>query len=658
MRALTFFQFIRNHGRILLILVGLFTLVCGFGAGKISVDNSLPVWQSSNDPNWVRYQEFIQAHQITDPLLIYLPESNYEITLPLSDTLATLEQVDHINTLTVQPASGEKSTLISLFPLYGTGPKDLSQLLGSTEKTLQQQSVKRYHLGGVWLLTDKLDKLSSRATQTMFPLVIALLTGILFLLFRNSKDVVLIMACGLLPGLQLTGLMGLAGIKMNMVLLALPPLTLILGISHGIHLLSKQTTGLNEPLERVAQVAPPCLLSGITTALGFLSLLFSQYHPVQELGAWGATGALLSLLNSLILLPVFFKKARKNISFQFLEPLAQTIFRRKNYILPGVMVAIILSLLGTRQLQRGSFILDFFSEDSAVTRDYQVIEQVGIGLTPLEIDLEKTDLTNQQIAEIIQELNAEEPAITHDLYAFNSGIVVPRSTPHGAQFLTFSGLNFMLEDISRITLLTKTMASEKTLAMVDEIENFCQNHFGKRDLPYVTGSIPLYTRGQKTLFSSLMISFSIAFISISLIMGLVLRSFRLGLLAILPNLLPVLLVLGFMGIAGIPLSVATVTVASIVFGIVVDDTIHFLHNWKQSQSTTNSLEKLGHVFATTGPAMIMTTCIAGIGFLGFAASPFMPLRNFGLLISLAMWLALFCDLVLLPALLLSGTTRE
>ena len=138
-------------------------------------------------------------------------------------------------------------------------------------------------------------------------------------------------------------------------------------------------------------------------------------------------------------------------------------------------------------------------------------------------------------------------------------------------------------------------------------------------------------------------------------MGLVLRSARLGVLAIIPNFLPVLLILGLMGWAGIPLSVATVTVASIIFGIVVDDTIHFLHSWKEKTKEYSDIAmRLQAVFSHVGPAMITTTLVAGTGFLGFIASPFLPLRNFGLLISMSLWLAIYCDLLLLPALLLFG----
>ncbi len=186
------------------------------------------------------------------------------------------------------------------------------------------------------------------------------------------------------------------------------------------------------------------------------------------------------------------------------------------------------------------------------------------------------------------------------------------------------------------------------------MERFFQDRFGTSTIPYVTGSVPLYTRGQKQLFFSMLESFSAAFISIALLIGLLLRSVKMGLIAMVPNLLPVLLVIAIMGWFGIPLSVATITVASIIFGIVVDDTIHFLYCYRNQDETLTPRQRLDYVFQQVGAPIITTTLVTGTGFLAFLASPFIPLAYFGLLISLALWMALICDLTVLPILLMGG----
>lgn len=145
-------------------------------------------------------------------------------------------------------------------------------------------------------------------------------------------------------------------------------------------------------------------------------------------------------------------------------------------------------------------------------------------------------------------------------------------------------------------------------------------------------------------------SFSIAFMAITLLIGLMLRSVRMAFIAMIPNLLPVILVLALMGLLDIPLSVATMTVASIIFGIVVDDTIHYLYTYQNIREKGHA--RLNQVFQQVGAPIITTTIVTGTGFLAFLASPFIPLGHFGLLISLALWMALFCDLFILPLLLM------
>lgn len=648
-------QYIHEHPLLALSFLVLMTLYLGFWAMQSKIDNSLEVWQSDNDPHWSQYHRFIEKYKIEDPLLIYLPDAPSGLHPELVDSIRDIGGVDIVHKIAVKPLSGGRANIVSVIPSHGSSPNQLSSLLEGVKKVLAEKNT-AYHLGGVWFLTDQLNTLSARSTQTLFPVVILILLSVVILIMKRVRSVGLIMTCGLLPGLQLTGLMALAGVKLNMVLLALPPLTMILGMSHAIHLLTKkQDNSSRQAMDIFGQVASPCILSGLTTMIGFLSLTLSSYQPVQQLGIWGAAGAVLSLVSYFLLLPPFFSAALSTRKSSDLAGWIKIIEKFKGAILLVFLLVVVFAVAGTSMLQKGSFILDFFTKDSAVRNDYKVIEEAGIGLTPFEIDLADKNLSPKHLQEMLEILSDNHPQITHFFYSFDSEVVVPEATKNGAPMPSFLGLDFMLADVERLTILTRTLSSEKTLELIDQTEEFFQNYIGRQKRPYVTGSVPLYTRGQKQLFTTLVTSFSAAFIAISIIMGLVLRSVRLGLLSIIPNFLPVLLILGLMGWVKIPLSVATVTVASIVFGIVVDDTIHFLHSWKAKTKNQANIEKrLQAVLNHVGPAMITTTLVAGIGFLGFISSPFLPLRNFGLLISMALWLALICDLLLLPVLLFSG----
>ncbi|AGF77433.1 putative RND superfamily exporter [Desulfocapsa sulfexigens DSM 10523] len=641
---------LRRHRLWVVILMVFLAVVGGYGASKSQVDNSLEVWQSADSPDWLAYQQFLKRTNISDPLLIFIPRQVKGLTLvQIRKALKTLPDVSSCRSVGLETVQGTRGSLLTLMPVGTANPAQLAEILKQIPPIMKAHQVETYHLGGVWYLTKQLDTLSAKATTVLFPVVLLVVSIAVLLLCRTQA--LLILSCGLLSAVLLVGLIGLCGVKMNMVLLALPPLTLILGMAHGIHFSIKRWNPGDTPINVFCRVAPPCALSGVTTAMGFGSLLFSSYGPVRELGLWGAVGTLISLLVTFILVPVFLKPG--SFSKRLVLPAGTSLFlfRKRRKILLALLLALLVAGFGIGRLQKGSLILDFFTDNSVVRLNYQAIEDAGVGLTPIEIDLFRQPLFRSELDGHLKELAIQHPEITHYVYTM---------TNQSEQVVSL-GATMLLPDffssnqkVERLTILIKTISSEATLAIADEMEAFFQSNLGHSTTPYVTGSVPLYTRGQKELFSSMLQSFSVAFVAISLLIGLLLRSIKMGLIAMVPNLLPVVLVISVMGWFGIPLSVATITVASIIFGVVVDDTIHFLYGYQNQDKHLRPRQRLDQVFREVGAPIITTTLVTGTGFLAFLASPFIPLGYFGLLISLSLWMALICDLSILPVLLMEG----
>ncbi|HIP38661.1 MAG TPA: hypothetical protein EYG88_04655 [Desulfocapsa sulfexigens] len=640
-----------KHPKWVMALMLLLALIGGYGSSKSHVDNSLEVWQSADSPDWLAYQQFLKRTTLADPLIIFIPGQVDILTLEeLLEALNEIPDVRSTESVEIETVQETRGNLLTLIPIPDATPPQLAEILTKVTQVFAKLQIDKFHMGGVWYLTEELDSLSSISTTILFPVVLLVVTIVVFFLCRDQT--ILILSCGLISTVLLVGIIGLCGVKMNMVLLALPPLTLILGMSHAIHFSIKKWQPDDTPITLFCRVAPPCALSGITTATGFASLLFSTYQPVRELGFWGAAGTLLSLLVTFILVPVFLKPGR--FSKKLILPQKTTAFLAGNRGIIFTILALTLIFAGTGigRLQKGSLILDFFTDDSQVHLNYQTIEDAGVGLTPIEIDFFHKPVSRTVLDTHLQDLSADYPMITHYLFTMTDQSRQVVSLGAKMAIPDFPG---SARDVERITILIRTISSEATLAIADDFENFFQSRLGISTTPYVTGSVPLYTRGQKKLFSSMLQSFSAAFLAISLLIGVLLRSVRMGLIAMVPNILPVFLVVSIMCWAGIPLSVATVTVASIIFGIIVDDTIHFLYGYhRQSQSLTPQ-QRLDHVFQQVGAPIITTTLVTGTGFLAFLASPFIPLGYFGLLISLALWMALLCDLTVLPVLLLGGT---
>lgn len=344
----------RNRGLTLLLFVGL-SLASGFFALHSRVDNSLAVWQSADDPHWVQYQDFVAHYQIIDPLIVYLPGIDLLALEDTADAIKEQTRANSLQSLAIHALSGEEAGLLFVIPKAQSSPADLAALLTEVEGVLQRQGTP-YHLGGVWYLTTLLDQLSAKSTQTLFPVVLAILSLGVIILVRSRRNVVLVLLCGCLPALQITGLMALCGVKLNMILLALPPCTMILGIAHAIHLVSKEADAEHPDGPRLfAEVAPPSLLSGLTIMIGFFSLYFSSYLPIQQLGLWGTVAGALSLATSLILLGLFFEPAPCRA-----VPLPKgyvAFMARHRLSLAGVFVVlIILSGMGISRLQTGSLV--------------------------------------------------------------------------------------------------------------------------------------------------------------------------------------------------------------------------------------------------------------------------------------------------------------
>ncbi len=630
--------------------MALLLVLGGLGASKSQVDNSLPVWQTTDSPEWLAYQQFLDRTQLTDPLIILIPEQiAWAQMSKINTSFTNLSAIGSCQATLVDTVQGEKATLFNIVPIPDASQSQLAGILDQVEPVLQSYKIDSYYLGGVWYLTKELDNLSGMATTVLFPVVLLVVTIVVFLLCRSAT--ILILSCGLIPAVLLVGIMGFSGVKMNMVLLALPPLTLILGMAHAIHFCIKQWDAKETAASLFSRVAPPCILSGLTTALGFASLLFSSYGPVQQLGFWGAVGTLLSLGITFILVPVFVKPMQFSRKIVLPQHTSDFISRNRSKILITLALTLILAVVGIGRLQKGSLILEFFTDNSTVRTNYQNIEDAGIGLTPIEVDFFTRELSRDDLAPHLKQLAAEYKEITHFILSMDNQTTQVVSLAAKMLIPEFYLPNLKVE---RLTILIRTISSEETLAIADNIEAFFQNNVAASAMHYVTGSVPLYTSGQKQLFSSMLKSFSLAFLSISLLIGILLRSLKIGLIAMVPNLLPVVFVVAVMGWVNIPLSVATMTVASIIFGIVVDDTIHMLYGYQNQPKTMSASQRLDCVFKEVGSPIITTTLVTGTGFLAFLASPFIPLGHFGLLISLALWMALLCDFFVLPVLLLGG----
>jgi predicted RND superfamily exporter protein len=204
----------------------------------------------------------------------------------------------------------------------------------------------------------------------------------------------------------------------------------------------------------------------------------------------------------------------------------------------------------------------------------------------------------------------------------------------------------------RLTLKAPWRDANRYSKMLPELEDHIRTAFGEDTTVVVTGIMTILFRTMSLVSHSMVRSYSLAFVIITILMVLLIGSLRLGLIAMIPNLLPVAFALGVMGYAGMPLDNFTLLVGSIALGLAVDDTIHFMHNYRRYlEETGDSRQAIHNTLQTAGRALLFTTLVLSTGFFIFAFASMSNIANFGILTGLALIVALLADFFLAPALM-------
>jgi predicted RND superfamily exporter protein len=217
---------------------------------------------------------------------------------------------------------------------------------------------------------------------------------------------------------------------------------------------------------------------------------------------------------------------------------------------------------------------------------------------------------------------------------------------------------YMTEDGIQLRFSVRIFESDKNLqrnALIEKTRNDLVNKLElEQDQVHLTGMAILYNNMLQSLFSSQILTIGVVFIAIFIMFIILFQSLSLAAIAVIPNMIPAAMMLGLMGISGIPLNIMTITIAAVCIGISVDDTIHYVHRYKEEFAADhNYWETVKRCHSSIGRAMYFTSVTITLGFSILALSNFIPIIYFGLLTGFAMMIALIADLTLLPVLIAS-----
>ena len=457
----------------------------------------------------------------------------------------------------------------------------------------------------------------------------------------------------------------------------------------------------------------PCVYTSLTTIVAFMSLVVSGIRPVIDFGHMMTVGISSAFIITFIVFPTILmilpnenitekNDITKNITNKF------AIFSIQNYgkIIISAFLILIISIFGISKIKVENRFIDYFHENTEIHQGMLEIDKKLGGTTPFDIIIDKPLASDDKIIvdddfeidELSELLGDEEEEIKGYWLSnpkFKEIVKIHNyldSQPETGKVLSIAtlyklaiGLNndeplsdlqvgaikSSLSDEVRKVLLDPYLSQDETqtritLRIIDSDKNLNRKEFIERvdnflleEMKYskerfnTTNMLVLYNNMLQSLFSSQIQTIGFVFISIMLMFTILFRSFYLAILAIVPNILPATLVLGFMGLKSIPLDLMTITIAAISVGIAVDNTIHYIIRFKREFSQNKNYSKSIKVcHGSIGKAMYYTSSIIIIGFSILSLSNFIPTIYFGLLTGLAMLAALIASLTLLPALLM------
>lgn len=568
-----------------------------------------------------------------------------------------------------------------------------------------------FHLAGSPVFNHELEALNTRDNQLFTPITVALIFVLLIVALRDLVSVTLAMLSVLATLGWVRGIMTFADIPFNTTTSLLAPLLMILTVSVSMHILSRYQNfcaqGMSVPDAVTAtekDVFLPAALTAITTAIGFISLLVSKIPSMRTFGMLAAMGVMISLALGAITIPAVLRLLQRrprhskiNVHFDaVLLWINHVTTKNKKRIFVLALLCLGISALGIPKLRVATHDGEFFPKNHPLNVAYRFIEQRLCGVTPIEVLVESRQSAGIRTPEAlvaisqIQDFLAANKETSRGVSILDWFTMAREATePDSTQSVpldsaTIERLAFVLEAVSardlpywvqdnwstaRIASRSVALNSKQTTDLLHRLEKFARELQRKNpDLKITfTGLVPVFSRMEEYLLQSQISSFSSAFlmigatflflfrsvpVSLGATFQMVFRSVPATLVALVPNIVPIILTLGFMGFADVPLDVVTIMVASITFGILVDDTIHLMHAMQLGLERGLSLDDaIFQAIFATGRAVVFTAVILAIGFSVLLFSNFKPTAHFGGLTALSMLLGLPAELFILPALI-------
>jgi len=607
-----------------------------------------------------------------------------------------------IQTKNLLVSSDGKTAVILARMVYSENlkPADYISLYNSTNKIIEKYKIDgvEYHNVGIPAYTDAfMDAISSNG-KIFFPVFLISIIILLALIFRNIWSIVLPISVVILTILFIAGFTFGLGYKLNTITSMFPIFIIAIGIADSIHIFwvwkHKREEGLNNHDSIVFSIQKnftPALITSLTTFAGFISLGISKLIPLQAFGILLASGAVMAFILSIALLPALLSVINPKIQVQeaktnkikaFIKSYTAFVVRNDKMIIVSSLLFIIVCTIGIKDVSVDTEFAKQFNEDTKIRKSADFVEKNISGTVPIEIIVDSKENTGinhpkfmkdvetfsnafmdrferiRHINSLTQVVKKYHKLMNGDKEEFYK---IPDSKELISQYMLLyslslpqgMGINDMMDvdgRYLRVSAMINIASEKQKMQMYKWAEDWWENN--SEYTATLEGVTMISGHMRLELTNTLIKSISLALVFVTLIFWFTFKSkFFMG-VSTLPNVAPLLIAIGLTGWLGINLDLGMAIVFVVIIGIAIDDTVHFLSKYKAAILKGKSvMDAVEESILLSGNAIVITTIVLVLGFATFLFSDFALYSNFGLLSSIALFLAMTFDLLLLPAIL-------
>ncbi len=581
---------------------------------------------------------------------------------------------------------------------------ELLEVIKEIQKSYEAEDFKIY-MAGSPAVNNELKAQMKADMQKFMRITFLIILVFLFVIFRRFSAVFYPLLVILLSLVATVGAMAWSGTAFKLPTQIVPSLLLAVSIGATVHILSVFFDRFNTTGEKKEALSYALGHSGlaiamtsITTAIGVGSFAGSEVAPISDLGIFASLGVLISLVLTLTLLPALLaltplkpkKKTQTSKIDLLMKGLAIIPIKHTKAVLFSSLVVVLLALGAATQVHLSHNPLKWFQPNKDTRVATEVIDEKMNGSVTIEVVVDTGKENGWHDPELLAKLNdfssrleAYEDEFTHVGKVVSLATIVKETNralhenkeafytiPKEADLVAQELLLFEnsgsddLEDVvdsqfskARVTIKLPWLDAVKSVKVLQYVQDEANKTFTGLKVE-TTGMIPLLINTFANAVYSSALSYLMAGIAISFMMMLILGSVRIGLLSMIPNLVPIIMGLLVMYIGKMPLDMFTLLIGSIAIGLAVDDTIHFMHNFRRYYlESGDSAKAIEQTFYTTGKAMVITTLVLSLGFFAYIAANMISVQNFGIITGSVIVFALLSDLLLAPALMIAAAKR-